>query len=327
MAEQSPQANSEQQTPQQHEASMEERILDLIDPALKDNDKKEEQETKPEAEAQGDSQEQTQEKKAEGEEQLPEVEEIEIEGEKVKVPKNLKQKIEDGFLRQSDYTRKTQEVAEAKKAAEALTQQLQKQSELQKASAKVLGKIASLDDQIAQYEKVDWNALTAQDAALAQRHFIQFQSLKDSKAKAEGELKAAEEGYRSEAEKVHRTRLEEGLKVLQRDIKGWSPELGQKLMNFGMKNYGMSAEEAATVSDPRFVKLLHDAYQLHQGREQAQKLPEKKVSPTTPTLKPSGSKSQNPQQEAYDSDRRAIRSAKTDSDRAKAVERLMLRKL
>lgn len=322
MAEQSPQANSEQQTPQEHEKAMEERVLDLIDPAHRDNDK-EEEEAKPEAEAQQDSQEQPEEQKAEGEEKLPEAEDIEFEGKQYKVPPELK----DALLRQSDYTRKTQEVAEAKKAAEALTQQLQKQAELQKASAKVLGKIASLDDQIAQYEKVDWNSLTAQDAGLAQRHFIQFQSLKDQKAKAEGELKTAEDQFRSEAQKVHQARLEEGLKVLQRDIKGWSPELGQKLMQFGVKNYGMSPEEVANVSDPRFVKLLHDAFQLHQTKESAQKLPEKKIAPKTPTLKPQGADSTNPQKAAYDADRRALTSAKTNSDRAKAAERLILRKL
>ncbi len=317
MSEQSPQANSQ-------ETSIEDRILNLIDPQ-EDNEKEEEQQAEPKADESQDSHEQPEEKKAEGEEQLPEVEEIEIEGEKVKVPKHLKQKIEDGFLRQSDYTRKTQEAAEKSKAAEALMQQLQEQGKLQKASSKIYGKIASLDDQIAQYEKVDWNALTAQDASLAQRHFIQFQTLKDARGKAEGELKSVEEQFRQEANKVLQSRLEEGVKALQRDIKGWGPELGQKLMSFAMKTYGYSAEETASVTDPKMVKLIHDAYELHQLR--ASKPLEKKVPVVTKTLTPKSADSRDPNQQSYDADRRAVKSAKTDYEKAKAVERLMLRKI
>lgn len=324
MSEQSPQENSQPHTPQQHERAIEERILNLLDPET-DNEPKEEQQAEPEAKAEGESKDQPQEEKAESEDKndqkLPDLtEEIEYEGEKFKIPAKLK----DGFLRQQDYTRKTQEVAEKAKATEALMQQIQKQGELQKAQVKILGKIEALDEQIAQYEKVDWNALVAQDSILAQRHHIQFQSLKDQKAKAQGELKAAEDQFTAEANKVKMARLEEGYKVLQRDIKGWGPELAQKLIQFAVHNLGWSAEAASSVTDPGVVKAVHGAYELHQLR--TQKPAEKKVPAPNQTLKPQGSEARNPNQQAYEQDRRALKSAKTVSEQMKAAERLIARK-
>jgi len=324
MSEQSAQQNSQPQTPAQHEAEIEARILKHLEPET-ESQPQEEQQAETETQAEGESQDQPAEQKAEDKdkEELPQLADAEYEGKTYKVPPELK----DALMRQSDYTRKTQEAAESKKAAEALMQQIQKQGELQKAQAKIYGRIASLDDQIAQYQNVDWNALTATDAALAQKHFIQYQSLKDQKTKVEGELKTAQEQFDAEAMKVLSTQLEEGRKVLERDIKGWGPELGQKLLQFAVKSYGMSAEEAGKVSDPRLVKLIHDAYQYHQGKEQAAKLSEKKVAQAAPTLKPKGSEARNPQQQEYDADRRGLKSAKTNSERSKFAERLILRKL
>lgn len=318
MPEQSAQPNSEPV-----ERTIEQRVEALFDDPVTDNEPKDEtpQEEAPETESEPESKDQP-ETEEKTEPTLPEAVDVEYEGKQYKVAPELK----EALLRQSDYTKKTQEAAEARKTAEVLMQQASQLAELQKAQSKQLGQLASLDDKIAQYEKVDWNQLTAQDAAEAQRHFIAFQTAKDQRQKLIGELNEAQEKQRSAAMTAHAARLEEGQKALQRDIKGWNAELGQKLSTFGMKTYGFTAEEAASVIDPRTVRLLHDAYQLHELRA-SKPATANKVPPKSPTLTPKGSDARSPVQQGYDADRRALKSAKTDSDRSKAAERLILRKL
>lgn len=320
MSEQSAQPNS------QPERSIEERVEALFDDPVTDNEQKEETQqeeaqasTETESETESKDQPETEEKT---EPTLPEAVDVEYEGKQYKVAPELK----EALLRQADYTKKTQEAAEARKTAEVLMQQAQSIAELQKAQSKQLGQLASLDDKIAQYEKVDWNQLTAQDAAEAQRHFIAFQQAKDQRQKLVGELNEAQEKQRSAAMAAHAARLEEGQKALQRDIKGWNAELGQKLSQFGMKQYGFTAEEAASVIDPRTVRLLNDAFQLHQLRASKPAL-ENKVPPKSPTLTPKGSDARSAQQQGYDQDRRSLKSAKSSSEMAKAAERLIARKL
>jgi predicted xylose isomerase-like sugar epimerase len=184
-----------------------------------------------------------------------------------------------------------------------------------------------LEDQIAQYEKVDWNTLTAQDATRAQQLFIAFQQAKDAKAKTIGELNTLQTQQSEASRQAMSAKLEEGRKTLERDIKGWNAELGQKLSAFGQKAYGFSPEQVASVNDPRAVKLLHDAYQWHNAQEQAKKMPEKKATVPTQTLKPTAADTRTPEHQSYMDDRKALKSAKTNKDRTSAAEKLILRKL
>jgi hypothetical protein len=324
MSEQSPQANSQEtpQSPQSHGQEMEDRIMSLLDP--KGQPEKTE-EPQPEAQPE-DSQEQP-EVKAEEKEEIPQLEEIEIEGEKLQVPSKLAQKVKDGFLRQQDYTKKTQEAAEVRKNYETALQQASQVLELQKHMTPKLGQLASLDEQIAQYEKVDWNTLTVQDQTRALQLSIAFQQAKDTKQKLIGEINQLQSQQADAAKQAHRAKIEEGQKALARDIKGWNADLGRKILTSTAEAYGAPAEVLASISEPWAVRVLHDAMQYREIQAQAKKIPEKKAPPQTPTLKPTGSENRSTEQQSYLDDRKALRSAKTPSERSKAAEKLILRKL
>lgn len=256
------------------------------------------------------------------EDALPEAVETEFEGKKYKIAPELK----EALMRQSDYTKKTQEAAEIRRTAESLMQQASQVAELQKAQAKQLGQLANLDEQIAQYEKVDWNTLTAQDATRAQQLFIAFQQAKDARQKVVQELGESQGKQQQAHQSAMQARLEEGQKALSREIKGWNADHGRKLAGFAVSTYGFSDAEVASVIDPRTVRMLNDA---HQWRTLQASKPavEKKAVEQVATLKPKGSTAQSPNQQAYDADRRALRSAKDRGEQTKAAERLILRKL
>jgi len=319
------------QTPAQHEKDIEERILNLLQPAekpaaaeAKAEEAAKEQATE-ESPEDGDQPQEAETKSEEKAETLPEAVEVEYEGKAYKVPPVLK----DALLRQSDYTKKTQEAAEVKKSAEAMLQQASKLFELQQAAQKQYGQLAAIDEQIAQYEKVDWNTLTAQDATRAQQLFIAFQQAKDAKGKLEKEVQQAQSQQSEAAQKIRAAKIDEGNKILSRDLKGWGPEMGRKILAFAHETYGFAPEELTNVVDPRNVKVLADAYAYRQL--QAAKPAEKKVpQAVSAALKPKASEAKPAASQAYDADRSALRSASRKGDASammKSAEKLMLRKL
>lgn len=184
-------------------------------------------------------------------------EEIERDGKKVKVPSWLKPEL----MMHADYTRKTQEVAEARKAFEA-ERQAATQADEQELTARA--NISLIDRQLAQFAQVNWNQFNDADPFEAQKAFQQYQLLKDAKGNAETFLTQAQ-AQRLERQTQETAKLvQEGAAVLARDIPGWSPDLSAKLQDFGSRNYGLSRDDFDNIVDPRAVKLLHAAYQWDQ---------------------------------------------------------------
>ena len=63
--------------------------------------------------------------------------------------------------------------------------------------------------------------------------------------------------------------IEQGRAELARDIRGWSDTLAAALLETGVKQYGFDRAEIEEFTDPRMVKVLHDAHQFHilQGKQ------------------------------------------------------------
>lgn len=200
-------------------------------------------------------------------------EEVEYEGEKYRVPKPLK----DALLRQADYTRKTQMLAEERKAAQA---ERANYAQANQEYLQGLARVVALDDQLGQYEKVDWAAVTQADPVQAQQAWIQYQQLKDHRQALAVQLQQREQQRQFEAKQMAATQLEEGRRVLERDIKGWSPELAKQIADCAVKEYGYPPEELAGATHPRHVMVLHDAMQWRQF--QAKQKAEQKVTQAKP---------------------------------------------
>lgn len=202
------------------------------------------------------------------EEPAEEEEEIDLDEDlKLKLPKSQAEKLRLAAMRQADYTRKTQELAEARKAFEAERQSLS-QADEQEMTARA--NIALIDRQLAQYAQVDWNQWNDSDPFEAQKAFMQFQQLKDAKTNAHSFLERAQSERQASLQQETAKRIAEGAAELARDIPGWSPELSAKLQDYGAKAFNLSKSDFDAITDPRAVKLLHAAYQWHQ-HEAAQK--------------------------------------------------------
>jgi Asp-tRNA(Asn)/Glu-tRNA(Gln) amidotransferase A subunit family amidase len=147
-----------------------------------------------------------------------ESEEIEHDGKKYAVPKALKPLL----LMQADYTKKTQEVAQQREALAAERTALHQSSQ---AELDTYAAAKSMEAQLAQYERVDWDAWHEQDPFSASAATSKYQVLQRQYNQAMGHLSNLRTQRQSIAQQETARRIEEGRVVLAREVPGWNDEL------------------------------------------------------------------------------------------------------
>jgi len=210
----------------------------------------------------------------------PEVEEedIDLDGEKYRAPKKLAERLkelEQGSLRQDDYTRKTQTVAEERRAIEAERQQLVAQKQFQQQYIDAVADVKAIDKQLINYQKLDWNALTDADPVQAMKLDRQMRDLQMQRTQIiSGIEQTSTQQQQAQQQAIARQR-QEAVATLQREIKGFgTPEVAKELFETGTK-YGIREDEWKNLDDPRLYKLINIA-----------RLYEKLVSKQTAEAKP-----------------------------------------
>lgn len=181
-------------------------------------------------------------------------EEIEVDLEEAK---NLAQQ---GY----DYTQKTQKLAEDRKQVEAYVQALKaqeqnliQQAEMQQAYIKEIAKVESLNEQIAQFEGADWNAISDADPVQAQKLWIRYQQLQNDRAKAANEIQQKHTQIQQQRELQAQARLEEARAELLKAIPDWNEDTAKGIRESG-KAYGFTDQELSGIVDPRMVRVLAD---------------------------------------------------------------------
>ena len=179
---------------------------------------------------------------------------IEYDGQEFEVPPVLK----DAFMRQSDYTQKTQTVAEQRKSLEAQAAALTQQQELQQQHFEDVAQIKALDQQLEQYNALNWPELYQQDVGQAASLDHQKRELESHRQQTINRLNqnqaTALENQRAEHARV----VEEGQRVLKKEIDNWTPERAQSIAAYGVSQ-GLNEQAVASITDPVHVKLIDKA--------------------------------------------------------------------
>lgn len=186
-------------------------------------------------------------------------EEIEINGKQYRVPK-------DAALRQSDYTRKTQEIAETRKA---LSEALERVNSASEAEQQAMTQKAILQAQRNQYNNINWQQLDQQNPLEATRLRQAAMMLDQAITQADQKLIQARNDTRSAAEQETAKRLEEGHKTLAQQIPDWGPDKANAIRSFAIETYGFSNEDIDSLTDPKAVLALHDAMEYRKGQKKA----------------------------------------------------------
>lgn len=228
-----------------------------------------------------------------------------------------------------DYTQKTQQVADDRRFIEQYAQSMRTQSDALQAQIKVqtamqadFGVISGIDQQLAEYQKVDWQALSNQDPVQAQQLFFQLNQLQAKRAQLAGELDAKHKQY-LQAEQTRMTEAAKaGIAVLQRDIPGWNTERATEIKKVGMETYGFSDDELSSVIDPRMIKVLNDAAQW-QKLQTSKPQVTNKVASAKPVVKPGADNAKRVANSNVQKLRDQARKSGRVDDAAKLIERML----
>lgn len=184
----------------------------------------------------------------------PEFIEIEYDGQNYKVPPALK----DAVMRQADYTRKSQEVAEKARQVEAQTAEFNQQRELQSAVFEQTVELKQVDAQLEAFSKVDWQQLMEEDPQQFQRLDWQRRNIVEHRNALANEISQAQQAAFQKQREEFAKRKEQALQHVAKAIPGWSRETAEKLKDYGLHR-GYPEARLKTLIDPIDIETLDKA--------------------------------------------------------------------
>ena len=192
-----------------------------------------------------------------------------------------------GYQRESDYTKKTQELGDQRRELQAQREQLTKELESVKSSRNQYElQLAEVTKQLQPNQNIDWDQLYTNDPAQYVKLKAEEEQRKEALALVQQEQKKIQEEKRKEQQKIYdqyiakeRQILAEKMPVYTDKVKG--PEFAKRLVNFA-KESGYTDREISMMVDHRSLLLLADAYRYNQIKKA--KLANKKVSKNSKTV-------------------------------------------
>ena len=233
--------------------------------------------------------EETAEDGAEEVEAAPEEEllDIEYDGVVYQVPPELK----DALLRQSDYTQKTQAVAEQRKEIEMLQQQVETTQNEQRFITGIqpdLNNLGLLQAQIQQMEAGLQQNLANMTSEQMFKTKIEIDGMKEQMSAFRQGLEVKYKQFEEAQKQSYHELLEQGSQSLKKAIPDWNEGKAQQVREFAVQQ-GFNQQEVNSIIDPRYVKVLWAASQYEQLQEKAKPAAEQIKS--APMIK---TKSRNP---------------------------------
>lgn len=203
---------------------------------------------------------------------------LEWEGQTLKVPKGLKEAV----MRNEDYTRKTQELAEHRRSLDQmreLAQTKQLETTFHESIAAEQQEISVIDAYLKQVGSLDWSSMTAEQMM---RQKIEIDGIKERRTA----LAEAINGKRSKFTADIQAKLTElrgkSRELASKSIQGFSEET-EKAMRDYAKTEGLTEAELDNVLlDPRSYKIVYKAMQFDKvkaGTGKAQQAVERVLKP------------------------------------------------
>ena len=235
---------------------------------------------------------------------------IKVDGEEQEVTLD---ELRNGYQRQADYTRKSQALAEQRKAYEANLQAIQSEREQYSQALQMM--VAQQKNELSQYENIDWKTLKEDDPMEYTEKRLEFQEARDKIARVQQEQQrvAAEQQQRvqqqlSEIMQTEFTKLKEALPAYVDP----SSNLKNELRDYGL-SLGFSQQDLDSISDHRVVLVLHKA--MLQDRAAQGTVRKAKSSKPVPKVVKSGTPESKTQRSKKASQQRRERLARTGSTR------------
>lgn len=184
-------------------------------------------------------------------------EEVEVGERKISLPKTVAERLKSERMMHADYTQKTQSVAEERKAMQVERETMQRQST---AYVQDVAKVIAIDDQLAQYARVDWPLLMDEDPVTAMKYQHAQTQLQNQRAQAVNELTQKQQHTALEEQQGIAKQAQDASGYFAREIKGWSEERNTTLQKYATaEGIDMSVLGKALLQSPAIVKLVNKA--------------------------------------------------------------------
>lgn len=206
--------------------------------------------------------------------------ELEFNGKTYRVPKEL----QEARLRHEDYTRKTQDIAERARVIDAQARMVQEQQQFQAAHATELQTLHGLQQQIAEYSRVDMSQLQTEQLLKLKMH---LDTLKEHERNLVGTITQKAQEFQGKVQKSLAELQQQGEQTLRKSIPKWGPETARELSEYGVTQ-GYQQHELAQLYDPRHVQTLWKAQQWDKLQASKPSI-EQRANAASPVVKPGAS--------------------------------------
>lgn len=182
---------------------------------------------------------------------------IEVDGEKLSV-----EEIKLGYMRQADYTKKTQAVAEQRKAAEEQTQSYE-------STLSALLTAAGAD--LSRFDNVNWEQAAVENPDQYKQAKAMYEQTRQTydfiKSQADEHTQRSQEQQQA----AMKERAKESLTVLKSTIPNWSNDVYYKIGEYAQKSLGVTQEEFNGITDHRSITAMYKAMQFDQAKTETKK--------------------------------------------------------
>jgi len=173
-----------------------------------------------------------------------------------------------GYSRQSDYTRKTQELSEQRKSIEA--NQSQWNAEVQQIQAERQQYVSALQNVIEnsmgsldQFATVDWDTLKNDNPLEYITKRDEYREAQDKVRQAQFQQQQAQQAYQQESQQNHRRVLQEEHGKLVAALPEWGEQETRQKLSGDIKEYALSqgytTEEISSLIDHRSLMTIYKA--------------------------------------------------------------------
>ena len=247
---------------------------------------------------------------------------LEVDGEEITI-----EELRSGHLRQKDYTRKTQELAEHRKAVEAKDQEMDRE---RAEYAQLLPALAERIQQEAKQEP-DWDTLYDADPVMAAKAERQWRKEQEGRVAQLQAVQAEQQRMQQiEAQKhvqMQQSYLEQQRQILPDIIPEWrdgkvAATEATQIRDF-LLGEGFSEQDVSGMSNATLVKLARKAMLYDRGETRANEVKAKPKKPRAKILK-SGSRASQPKRTsaAQEAQNRARKTGRVN-DAAAAIKALL----
>jgi hypothetical protein len=188
--------------------------------------------------------------------ETPQAYTVKVDGEEFEVTLD---ELRDGYQRQSDYTRKSQSLAEQRKAYEANLQAVQNE---RNQYAQVLEQMSENQNyQLQQFEDINWKELKDDDPMEYMEKRLEYQEAKDRISQLNNERARVHQQNQAEITQVLTEKVQKEAELLSAALPEYadpSSNLKTDIRNYAL-SLGFPENEIDSISDHRVVLVLHKA--------------------------------------------------------------------